>query len=505
MCSFIAVPLRIWILLSILLLAALSSCSGDMSLPESADRESSTFRAATLPQGSAEAAEIPLSTTSDSAGVDIRMAAQRAALDGGLFVRLSYDPVRYRFLGASLPPALQANLLQTVHSPAAGRLDFGAALLGSAPAAAESVLAGAELSFRFARQPEQSLISIHNRRSAASLSGLANKYKAQLDYVNKTLYVQHYNYPGDYNFDGLISVHDLVPLAVHWGEAAPKDNNKLLDILDSNDDGKINNGDLVPIGANYGARLTGYHIYHGEDLDSDYPEAAGSGPRIAADQTFVPGPLSSEDFAGDWPIYAFTLQNVDASQYYWASAIVDGADLDASDATCAGLYMPNPHYGLAVAPDGSSVSFRYTLRGDYNMDRGVGVTDLTPVGQHFAQSVPDLASNLYQIDGSGNGKIGSFDVLPMLAMFYSHVDSFNVYASISASDIPQQPDEASSIAPIGNILAFDGFSGAFDERGLAELSTSLASGTYVWVRPEGYWLYAFGGVEGAPSEVVQVP
>lgn len=71
---------------------------------------------------------------------------------------------------------------------------------------------------------------------------------------------------GDYNFDGFVSVPDLVPLAAHFGQVydrqAPGADQLTAYWIDGNADGQLGVGDVTAIAVNYYAYIHGYNIKH---------------------------------------------------------------------------------------------------------------------------------------------------------------------------------------------------------------------------------------------------
>jgi hypothetical protein len=87
---------------------------------------------------------------------------------------------------------------------------------------------------------------------------------------------------------------------------------------------------------------------------------------------------------------------------------------------------------LRIALVGSEfqASWHYFNLGDYNQDGTVGVSDLTPIAQHFGDNVSagDTYRNSIEavIDGSGNGKVGIEDVTQIAMNFGVNVHHYAV-------------------------------------------------------------------------------
>ena len=101
----------------------------------------------------------------------------------------------------------------------------------------------------------------------------------------------------------------------------------------------------------------------------------------------------------------------------------------------------------------ATLNWDYARPGDYNQDSEVNISDLTPLGASFLQSVapakfPRTAATSV-VDGDDNGEINISDITPIGANFHASVRKYNVYASLNAADYPSAPDAVSTIAPLG--------------------------------------------------------
>lgn len=68
----------------------------------------------------------------------------------------------------------------------------------------------------------------------------------------------HYRCSGDYNQDGLVSVGDIMPLAVHFGESVERD--PLNEVIDGNGDGVIGIADITAIARHFLVEVADYRI-----------------------------------------------------------------------------------------------------------------------------------------------------------------------------------------------------------------------------------------------------
>jgi PKD repeat protein len=89
---------------------------------------------------------------------------------------------------------------------------------------------------------------------------------------------------------------------------------------------------------------------------------------------------------------------------------------------------------LALAGDSESgfqLTWRYRNHGDYDQNGKVGISDITPIAQHFGEAVPEDDDNALPavIDGSGNGKVDIADVTAIAQSFAVGVASYSVRSS----------------------------------------------------------------------------
>lgn len=141
----------------------------------------------------------------------------------------------------------------------------------------------------------------------------------------------------------------------------------------------------------------------------------------------------------------------------------------------------------ALQGDGTdTLSWRYLSQGDYNMDKLVGVSDLTPLGVNFDAEGPfDPNSALSAVDGNVDGFITVSDITPIGQNFGSLVQAFNLYHSNVPLDYPPGP-LADNGATTTFVAAID-----FEDRELIDGERPLFSyqvsapepGGQYWVRP----------------------
>ncbi|MBN2081349.1 PKD domain-containing protein [bacterium] len=230
----------------------------------------------------ASAEDFALSVTESANGAEATVRVTGAVGLKALYLELEFDPTRYTPAGVTASEVLGARtellVLEVLRDR--GHVHYGQVLIhpqDQVGFTGDGVLA----TFRFRAEPQDATRSVSAPPASAASQTLLTKTGSLLQWY-------YYNV-GDYNQDGLVSVHDLTPLGVHFEEQsagfpAPFPIGTVQSAIDGNGDGYITIHDITPIGANFdNSVLGGYHIYESATLD-DYPADPadfGSVPTIA--------------------------------------------------------------------------------------------------------------------------------------------------------------------------------------------------------------------------------
>lgn len=135
-----------------------------------------------------------------------------------------------------------------------------------------------------------------------------------------------------------------------------------------------------------------------------------------------------------------------------------------------------------------SLLWYYRNTGDYDQNGMVGLSDLTPLGQHFGKSSPGgfaEDSAICQADGDGNGAIQLGD-LALLGINWgkSCLGGYYVYRSTNKYDCPADPDEPPDPDTYEGMLAFGDAKMSTNGRKRFSFTFDPAyEGHYYWVRP----------------------
>ncbi|MCC7477093.1 hypothetical protein IT575_01430 [bacterium] len=147
----------------------------------------------------------------------------------------------------------------------------------------------------------------------------------------------------------------------------------------------------------------------------------------------------------------------------------------------------NPGSAASVELDapGETLSWYYSLAGDYDQNGIVAVQDLSSVGIHYDpqhSGAYDPASIEAQVDGNRDGRISVQDLTPIGSNFQTRATGYNIYRSAQQSDYPAAHDAPDIQSPIANV----NFPGADSASG-ARLHWTVplgpvAAGDNFWVR-----------------------
>jgi len=321
-----------------------------------------------------------------------------------------------------------------------------------------------------------------------------------------------YSLPGDYNQDTLVTLADVIPVAVHFGDTRldpdkPWPEAAIGGVIDGDGNYAVNLADIVPIAVNFGKHVSEFRVYASDHLDDDFPTAddpkADAVPVATTSVTAMLGNPTTER-----TYFRLTLPNMSYSAYYWVRPMVDGVAGAVSLPARYGVFgdpatqlpesLPvnyDPNYALAYDPTAKEVSFYGNLRGDMDINGTVTLADLQRIAAHFGEHGPfPRSSELWYADADRDGVIDDRDFAYIVAHYGESILGINLYASVSASDIPANPWAPSTIGPLADLWAANAVRRTY--------AYNAAPGTYIWLRP---YTLANGMREGPISEVIQVP
>jgi len=99
-----------------------------------------------------------------------------------------------------------------------------------------------------------------------------------------------------------------------------------------------------------------------------------------------------------------------------------------------------------------TLSWHYMNLGDYDQDGTVGISDITPLAQHYNESYEPENVNCVQavIDGSGNGRIGIEDITPLAIHFAEEIHHYAVEGAAEEAGAYELVSEVSQDAGTGD-------------------------------------------------------
>jgi hypothetical protein len=156
---------------------------------------------------------------------------------------------------------------------------------------------------------------------------------------------------------------------------------------------------------------------------------------------------------------------------------------------------------LSYEPATKTLHWGYYHQGDYDQNSETNVADLTPLATRLGKAGPfDPDGSDAVVNGDGNAEINIADLTPIGVNIGRRIGSYNIYASATTADMPQQPDAPSSLSPIATV-AYAQKTGQPTLQRLQFSYTLLSANPalHYWVRP------ADGASEGTPSNPVQPP
>jgi len=154
--------------------------------------------------------------------------------------------------------------------------------------------------------------------------------------------------------------------------------------------------------------------------------------------------------------------------------------------------------------ENTGLEWRYWSQGDYNMDKLVNVSDMTPIGQRWGNSSgggqfdPNSADSA--CDGNNNGLIEVGDITPIGQNYGNMVSGYNIYQGLLA-DVPTDASDDNGEATLVTSITFEDRTVIAGERPeFSHILESPVGAASYWVRP-----HDSVGTEGVPSNSPNYP
>jgi uncharacterized protein (TIGR03790 family) len=277
---------------------------------------------------------LPLELTAEDGAEGLSIAVrttEEMLLPDSLLLHLRFDPAKLAPVRAEFNESAFAEgshlLLAVTETP--GYVPLAAAKLpGSAPV---TVPAGTELArVGFAHHAQTAAKAV-----AAAPAGDGNKVALNLslsgpEQQDINVWFEERNL-GDYDLNGTVSISDITPIAVHFGER----DGVSLPVIDTSGNDKVDIADVTAIAMNFGSSLSGY------DLEVEFtPEGGGTQAfaRIpnASNPDLPTLPRPNVSLPSGWPTYNYQLHNADFGQYR-LRAVAVGASLTEKGVTSVAM------------------------------------------------------------------------------------------------------------------------------------------------------------------------
>ena len=174
-----------------------------------------------------------------------------------------------------------------------------------------------------------------------------------------------YRNVGDYNQDGIVSISDITPLAVHFNEPADETN----EWIDGNGDSIINIQDITPLAANYATEVADYLIEGATSIEGPFAE--------------VDTVLLSEAEGGDTSRKCFQYELAPGENQYFRVVARDGDGTRAEASNVVGLALEILSVTPTEVKEGTVVTFSAEV---------VGAGPLTYEWDFSGQTVPPTST-----------------------------------------------------------------------------------------------------------------
>ncbi len=486
--------------------ALLASCAGGHTLQQAEpQRAAYPTRPALSLDGSSligrpEAVRLELSE--DSGGITARLELAAGAQLSTLYLDVAYDPARYSLDTVETADSLAGQQLLSMGVASEPGLVQTGHVLPNFDVVEPLSSAGTLATLHFSRGSELPLrrtaMVPRSSRAEAPLTVFAGPMFSGGDALISTV---QYTSPGDYDQNGLVTIADLTPLGLHFGQTGPFASDvdfigiesfPVETVIDGDGNGEINLADLTVIGQHFGNdTLGGYNIYASSN-PADVPEAADA-PSTIPPVSSVPFDSGSGDPVTDRLRYGYIQPSAPAGPVtLWARpvdsegnegtvshvAVLDGApgpvlSLDTAALSGSGsesdpyFVDPNIDYDLMLshAVDGDvtlSSEAQYFLIGGFGVGSGPGGTGGEVIRIREITSAREILSYPPH-SGSTRGtsfivpNVGEIDqataILDIVDIYQGSFTILAVYKGRISNTLNLYAPDLDNLAPVANISA----------------------------------------------------
>lgn len=308
--------------------------------------------------------DLPLELAAEDGADGLSIAVrttEEMELPDSLLLHLRFDPAKLAPVRADFNENAftEGSHLLLAVTDAPGYVPLGAVRLpGAAPV---TVAAGTEL----ARIEFSNHAQTASKAACAAPSGDGNKVELNLtlsgpEQQDINLWFEERNL-GDYDLNGTVSISDITPIAVHFGETSGVS----LPVIDGSGNNKVDIADITALAQNFGHALSGY------DLEVEFTPEGGETQAF----TRIPNATNPDQptltrpnvtLPSGWPIYSYQLADRDFGQYrlravaMGASLADSGVESDTRSATVVNLPPAPPQSFYVSATTRTSVTMNWS-------------------------------------------------------------------------------------------------------------------------------------------------
>lgn len=142
---------------------------------------------------------------------------------------------------------------------------------------------------------------------------------------------------------------------------------------------------------------------------------------------------------------------------------------------------PGSAVTLLWVDESSSLQWSHRMKGDYDNNGEVNISDITPIAIYFGEMGPFADDSPQKVvDGDGNGEINIADVTPIGINFSRRVTGYNIFSSNNGDDLALP---AVQLPAVQNVAFGDGSVMPGGLRDFEVPVTPDSAGHFFWVRP----------------------
>ncbi len=136
---------------------------------------------------------------------------------------------------------------------------------------------------------------------------------------------------------------------------------------------------------------------------------------------------------------------------------------------------------LLWVDESSSLQWSHRMKGDYDLNGEVNISDITPIAIHFGESGPFAPGSIQSVvDGDGNGEINIADITPIGINYGRLVTGYNIFTSNNGDEYALPAVQLPAVQFVGmekSVVSDDG------QHDFTVVVSPASNGHFFWVRP----------------------